>query len=570
MLGLSYLDIIVILVYFTGIIALGIWTKKAIKSTGDYFMGSRRFGKLMMITHALGVGTRTDQAVAVTGACYQIGLAGIWYSWLYIFNTPFYWILAPIYRRLRYITTGDFFEERYGRKLGAAYAAMGLLYFTLNTGIILKGTGTAIEAVTQIPTDLVVIILLIVFLAYSVLGGLVSAMITDVIQGAFIIILSFLLIPFALNVAGGMSNIKAALPSHMFSFVAPTEVTLFFIIAVVINGLVGIVVEPHHMAVGGAGKTEINCRTGWTYGNFIKRFATLGWAFAGVFAAAIFPRLNAENRELAFGTLVVNLLPVGLIGLMVAAMAAAVMAACHTFMVGGSALFTRNFYQKYLNKEKDDSHYLKVARLSSIFIVIGGVGFAILLPNVVAGLKIIWQITAFFGIAFWMAVIWKRANRYGVWASLIVTILSSLYVGNYFSFGLGLSIAWQISVYLPVGFLSFVIVSLFTKPEPEKTLNKFYTLLHTPVGEEHKLKDAGIEMILDGVPVDKLINEEKVSIRNQDSLEEKGHSLLVVDLLSLKSKFSLRKYKIDVYGFAAGAILVLIILGIGLFIASLG
>ncbi len=201
--GLTPLDLIVIFAYISLIIYLGWWTKQKVSSTGDYFMGSRRFGKIMMITNALGAGTRTDQAVAVSGACYQIGLAGIWYQWLYIFNTPFYWLLAPIYRRLRYITTGDFFEERYGKKLGAAYAAMGLFYFTLNVGLMLKGTGTAIEAVTNIPTNIIVLILVIVFLGYSVLGGFVSAMVVNVIQGLFILILSFLLIPFAINIAGG-------------------------------------------------------------------------------------------------------------------------------------------------------------------------------------------------------------------------------------------------------------------------------------------------------------------------------------------------------------------------------
>ncbi len=234
--------------------------------------------------------------------------------------------------------------------------------------------------------------------------------------------------------------------------------------------------------------------------------------FYGIFAAALFPNLTSENRELAFGTAVVNLLPAGLVGLMIAAMSAAVMAASHNFMVGGSALFTRNFYKKYFRKDKDESHYLKVARYSSFFIVIGGVGFALLLPTVVAGLKIIWQMTAFFGIAFWMAIIWKRANRYAVWTSLIVTIVSSLYVGKYFDFGLGLSIAWQITIYLPLGFLSFFIVSLFTKPEPKEKLDKFYTLLHTPVGEENKLKEAGIEMILDGVHVDEVAGREKENI----------------------------------------------------------
>jgi Na+/proline symporter len=393
-------------------------------------------------------------------------------------------------------------------------------------------------------------------------------MIVNVVQGMFILVLSFLLIPFALNAAGGMSAVKSELPNYMFSFVAPHEVTLFFIITVVINSLVGIVVEPHHMSINGAGKTEISCRSGWTYGNFVKRLATLGWAFVGVFAAALFPGLSSKNRELAFGVAVVNLLPSGLIGLMIAAMSAAVMAACHNFMVGGSALFTRNFYKRYFKKNKDEEHYLKVARYSSFFIVIGGVAFALVLPNVVEGLKIIWQINAFFGIAFWMAVIWRRSNRFAVWVSLFVTALSSLYVGKYFDFGLGLSIAWQITIYLPLGFLSFIITSLLTKSEPEEKLNKFYTLLHTPVGEEYKLKEADIDIILDGVPVEKAAEAKKVN--EFSSLENEGHGLLIVDLLSLKKKFSLRRYRIDIYGFAAAILLVILIIGIGLFTASLG
>lgn len=566
MFGLSYLDLSVIIIYVLVIIYLGWWTKKKVTSSGDYFMGGRKGGKFMMIANALGAGTHTDQAIAVSGATYQIGLAGIWYQWVWLFSTPFYWLLSPIFRRVRYVTTGDFFEERYGAKLGAAYTLMGMLYFTINIGLILKGTGTAIEAVTGglITTEMIVLILTVFFLFYSVLGGLVSALIVNLIQGMFILILSFLLIPFALNTAGGISQIKESLPDYMFSFVAPQEVTLFFIIMVIINGLVGIVVQPHHMAVGGAGKSEYNCRMGWTYGNFTKRFATLGWAFVGVFAAALFPGLENENRELAFGTAVKNLLPSGLVGLMIAAMAAAVLAACHNFMVGGSALFTRNVYKKFFDKKIEGNKELTVARLSSIIIVIGGVTVALTIPNVVQGLKYLWQITAYFGIAFWMAIVWKKANRYGVWASLVVTIIATIITGPYFSFGYGLSLEYQIAVYLPLGFITFIAVSIFTKNEPEEQLNKFYALLHTPVGEEQNLKDKGIDIMLEGE------SEDGETTKSDLSLEERGHSLLLVDLLSLHKKFSFKNYRIDIVGFLWAVLFVIGIFAIGLIAAGWG
>ncbi len=563
-LGISYLDLLVILLYVAVIIFLGIRTKRRVKTAGDYFMAGRRGGKLAMIANAFGAGTHTDQAIGVAGASYTVGLAGIWYQWMYLFITPFFWLIAPIYRRVRYITTVDFFEERFGSKIGVAYSIMGLLYFMTDLGLILKGTGTAIEAVTHgaVSSQVIIIAITIFFLSYSVLGGLVSALSINLIQGFFILVLSFLLIPFALHAGGGITAIKAKLPEFMFSFVAPNEVTLFFIIVVVINGLVGIVVQPHHMAIGGSGKSEKSCRSGWTYGTFTKRIVTLGWAFVGVFAAALFPGLTHANRENAFGIMVANLLPHGLIGLMIASMVAAVLAVCHNYMVGGSAIITRNFYKKFFVKKDEKINELKIARWSAIILVIGGVSIALTIPSVIQGLTYTWFFTGFFGIGFWMAVIWRKTNRYGFWATIIITTLITLYTGPYFSFGLGWSTAYQITAYLPVGFLTIIFVSLFTKSEPEENLNRFYSLLHTPVGEEHKLREAGIDIMLEG--------DSNPASAEGESLEENGQSLLLVDLLSLHKKFSFKRYREDIAGFGWAMLFVIGIFIIGLLAAKIG
>jgi Na+/proline symporter len=563
MFGISFLDLFVVLVYVSGVVWLGWHMKKHVTSSADYFMGNRRGSKLMMMMNALGAGTHTDQAIAVSGATYGIGLAGIWYQWVYMLSTPFYWLLAPIYRRVRYITIGDFFEERYGSKLGSAYAVMGLAYFTLEVGLILKGTGSAIDAITggQIPASVVVILLTVFFLAYSVLGGLVSALFINMLQGSFIFVLSFLLIPFALSAGGGMTAIKAKLPEYMFSLVAPHEVTLFFIIMVVLNGLVGVVVLPHHMGVGGAGKSEMSCRTGWTFGNFMKRFATLGWAYIGVLAAALYPGLTEGNRELAFGTAVTHLLPQGLIGLMIAAMAAMVLAASHNYMIGGSALFTRNFYKKYINRHTTDAHELKIARIASLVVVVGGVVLALTLSSVVQGIRYLWQFTAYFGIAFWMGVIWRGSNRYGVWASLVTTIAISVVTTLVFHWPL----EYQIAAYLPAGFLVLVAVSYFTTPEPEAQLKKFFTLLHTPVGEEVRLREQGIPILLEGESV-----ADRGWTPSTGTLEENGHSLLLVDLLSLREKFTFKRYRTDITGFAWAILFVLGILGFAILTTYFG
>jgi hypothetical protein len=183
------------------------------------------------------------------------------------------------------------------------------------------------------------------------------------------------------------------------------------------------------------------------------------------------------------------------------------------------------------------------------------------LSSVVQGIKYVWQFTAFFGIAFWMGVIWRGTNRYGVWASLVTTIGVSLYAGTVLQWPL----EYQIAAYLPAGVIVLVLVSLLTKPEPESQLEKFFTLLHTPVGEEHRLKEKGIPIVLEGESTPATPVTPKT-----ESLEENGHSLLIVDLLSLRSKFSVKRYKTDLEGFIKASLIVLAILAFAVLTTYLG
>ena len=83
------LDLIVVLVYLIGICGLGLYQAVKIKTSGDYFAGGRKFSKWLMMMHALGTGTHADDPVVVTGAAYNYGLSGIWYTFVYLFVTPF-------------------------------------------------------------------------------------------------------------------------------------------------------------------------------------------------------------------------------------------------------------------------------------------------------------------------------------------------------------------------------------------------------------------------------------------------------------------------------------------------
>jgi len=508
LLGLNPRDLLTLIIYLLGITGVGLWAAKKVHSTGDYFMGGRKFGRWLMIMHNFGSGTHTDQAVSVTGASYKIGLAGIWYQWLWLFVTPFYWITPLIFRRMRCITTADYFEERFSRGLGIFYSFAGMFFMMIAMALMLQGTSRTIEAVTDgaLPMWLSVALMTVLFVAYGVAGGLPAAVFTDFIQGIFIIVMSFLLIPFMMDKIGGFAALHAKVPDEMFALTAPHDlpppyeaVTLFYISMVLLHALVGAVAQPQSMEAGGAATTELDSRIGGCFGPLIKRFCTVAWAFIGIGCIALYPGL--EHPELAFGIAVRDLLPVGLVGVMLAAMLAAVMSSCDTFMIVGAALFTRNLYQRFWVKERDDHHYLSVSRITSLGIVVGGLFMTYAFTSVAELLEFFWKVTGLVGMSFWAGVIWRRANRWGAWASIIGAGLVILFTSGTTLFGyeLGtpLPLGEQIALYLSVGFASLIVVSLLTPPEPKEKLDRFYTVLHTPVGQEHKLREAGIKVALE-------------------------------------------------------------------------
>lgn len=479
---LSGLDYAVLAGYLGGITVLGIYVSRRVRDTAGFFMGERKFGKALMLAQALGTGTHSDQAVGVAGAAYTAGLAGIWYQWMWIFTTPFYWILAPVFRRLRLVTTADFFEHRYGKLYGVAYAFFSIYLLALWQGIAIKGTTVTASAISGYPELAIGLLVAVIFTAYGVAGGLTAAAVTDFVQGFFVIVLSFLIVPFGLSAVGGFAGLHDKLPASYFQVfsAAGGELSVFNVTMLVVSGLVGITAQPHMMAVAGSGKTEINCRIGWTYGNFIKRLCTIGWTLSGLLAAVLYPGLQFHEREQAFGRAVLGLLPAGLVGLMVASLLATVMATCSAFMVDGSALFVKNVYQPYLASGKTDAHYLKVARWASFAITVAGFCIGVLMPSVVSATVHFVTILPFVGLSFWVGVIWPRANRYGAWTSTIGS--AAVFAA---ARGLGQPTAWASLYSLGFGLAAIVLVSRWTPPEPEKALARIFVPLQTPVGEEH-------------------------------------------------------------------------------------
>lgn len=436
----TWLDWTVLVGYFIGITAFGLWMARRIKTSGGYFLGDRKLPWWVMVGQSFGTGTHAENPAAQAGATFQLGFATIWYQWKNLLITPFYWLMAPWYRRCERTTIGEMVADRYGNGLALLYTLFALSYFVFNQGAMLKGAGKVISVATGgevISANGVVIGMVGTFLLYSFFGGLVASAYTDFVQGFLIILMSFMLIPAGLYEIGGFSGMRASLPADFFQLYSEVSgIDAFMIAMLTLNGLVGITAQPHILTMNATGSTERAGRIGQTYGSMVKRFCTIGWALTGLIVAAMVIQQGTglQDREHAFGFACLHLLSPGLTGLMVACILAANMSTCSNFMVNSGALFTRNLYQPYLRPHCGDRELLIVGRLSGFAFTMLGVGFALIVDQVLDAFLFNETLPCLFGIMIIGGLLWKRANRYGALAASLGSLVA-YYVFNYLTTG---------------------------------------------------------------------------------------------------------------------------------------
>ncbi len=476
------LDYIVLFTYFISITAFGIWVSRKIRTSDGYFRGERKFRWYIMIGQAFGVGTHAEMPVAQTGATFSHGFATIWYQWKNMLITPFYWLLAPFYRRSERTTVGEIIEDRYGKTMGLVYTVFAITFFVFCMGVMLQGAAKVISVASGnlISPNMVVMAMTVAFILYSFIGGLVAAAYTDFIQSFLIITLSVLLIPLGLKEVGGFHSMREVLPENFFVLLSSESgIDAFTIAMLAVNGIVGITAQPHMISMCATGNTERAGRIGQTFGSMVKRLITIGWALTGLVVAALVIRTGVvlPDPEMAFGYACSVLLVPGLTGLMLSAIVAANMSSCSNFMVNTGALFTRNLYKKYIKPQASDKNLLWMGRYSGLGLSVLAVLFALSIKNVLHAFLFTETLAAFMGIIFLGGIIWKRANRYGA-AAAVAGSFASYYLINIISTGeLMLVYKWQpapFGIAMGSGFFIFWLVSILTKPEDNGRIEIFF------------------------------------------------------------------------------------------------
>ncbi|MGA2616738.1 MAG: sodium:solute symporter family protein [Thermoguttaceae bacterium] len=518
--GFGFWDWLVLAGYFVSCTAFGLWMSRKVRTSGGYFLGERKLPWWIMIGQAFGTGTHAENPVGQAGATFHAGFATIWYQWKNMLITPFYWLMAPWYRRSERTTVAEIIADRYGRGLALVYTLYAFTCFIFNQGVMLKGAGKIIAVATGgefISPNGVVAVMTVTFVLYSFFGGLVAAAYTDFVQGFLIVVLSFMLIPSGLAAVGGFSAMRHTLSSPVVAEYArqvqaehqaaaiddparrapvipgngkgtagffdlyneASNIDAFTILMLTLNGLIGITAQPHMMAMCATGKSERACRVGQTYGSLVKRFCTIGWALTGLIVAALVVQQKAclPDKEDAFGYACLHLLGPGWVGLMVACVVAANMSSCSNLMVNAGALFTRNIYKDYLNPTAGDRALLLSGRLSGLGSTLASVGFALLIDQVLQAFLFTETMAALVGIIVVGGFLWRRANRFGAAAALACSLAVYYGLNYHFTGHWQLIYVWTAGVFgcaMAAGFAALVVASLLTRPEDPRRMAQFF------------------------------------------------------------------------------------------------
>jgi len=485
---LAPLDWFIVIAYLVGLAVMGVVASRRVKDTKHYFLGKRHFGKLIMIAQTFGVGTHAEMPVSLSGAVYSFGMSAIWYQWKNLFATPFYWIMAPIFRRVRRTTTAEMIEDRYGAGMSGLYTLFAFAFFIINMASIVKGAAKVLHQMlgAELSVNSIVLGLTAIFVLYSIVGGLVASAWGNFVQGFLLILLSFLLIPLGWGAVGGFHGMRQVLPPHHFSLATPKEVGPWFIVMLTLNGIIGIMAQPHILAAVGTGKDEYTCRVGFFHGMWAKRLCTIGWAMVGLMVAAMIARglfgaHALKDPEDSFGFACQHLLSPGFRGLLISSVMGACLAACSALMVDSGALFTHGFYRPRLAPRQSDQHYLWVGRVSGFAAVVLAVIYALfLIQRVLYSFLLTETLSAYMGVSILAQLIWKRANRWGAAASVLVSLVTNFSLYHWKHLRLDY---WDPGIFfsaLVAGAATLVVVSLLTPAEDEARVAPFFNRLQTP------------------------------------------------------------------------------------------
>ena len=469
---------VIVVLYLLLMLFIGWWSSKKISSNTDFMVAGRRLGPFLMAgtLAATEIGGGSSLGVVQQGM-QNHGISAAWYIMTMGFAFVILTFLAPKFRAATVKTVPEYFRRRYGKSAGLITAIIMLLPLIGLTAGQFIASSVILSTMLGISYKTAVIIVAVVVTIYSIMGGLWSVTLTDFIQVFLIIIGMIIAVPFAMNLAGGWSNVVANVPAEtfdMFKGYSPMAVVSLTIMYVATFTVGQEAVSRYYAARDGKAAKQGSILAAII--NFIYAFIP---AILGIITLALINmgKFNAEDfadvgARYALPVLAMEAMPAVICGLLFAGIISATMSSSDSDLLGAGSIFANDIYRAVLKPDATSEEVMKVTKI--VMAVVGVVSMFIALFNTSSLVTLLmFCFTLRAAGAFFPYVLghyWTGASLAGTIASLISGSIVVVYLEKISgSMLFGMKVSQPIIPGLVVALVFFLVFSKIFPPKVKST-----------------------------------------------------------------------------------------------------
>lgn len=436
MANISSLDTTIIIFYFLLVMGVGFYfsRRKGDNSTG-YFLAGRNVGWFAIGASLFATNISSEHFIGLAGSGAARGLAVGSFEWMAsIFVILLGWIFIPIYLKSGVFTMPEFLGKRFNSSSRMYLTTISIIaYILTKITVTLLAGGLLLEKV--LGWDLYTSALVMVMLTgvYTIVGGLSAVVYTSVIQAIFLIGGALLLTIIGLGEVGGFSGLQEKLAPGFFDMFKPHSDPDFpwtgIIFGAPILGIWYWCTDQYIVQRVMCAKDLNHARTGTIFAGFLKILPVFILVIPGLIATVLFPGTSGDE---AYPMLVASfLLPVGIKGLVIAGLLAALMSSLAGCFNSTSTLFTMDFYRHY-HPDANERKLVLVGRLATVVIVFTTILWVPLTKLISSHIYIYLQsvqayISPPIAAVFIFGVFWNKVNGKGaIWTLVSGGILGAL------------------------------------------------------------------------------------------------------------------------------------------------
>lgn len=431
-LQISPWDLAIVATYVIGTRILFGWyaARKARQGAEGYFLGGRAIGWPLIGLSFYVSNMSGGSFVGLPGSGYNDGIAVYHYEWLpALILVLFVFFILPLYLRARIYTAPQFLEERFGPRPRLAFSGFLLVAMTLIDGpaSLYAGAMVGQTLFPSVPVWSMIAVAAAIAGVYIFFGGLGAVVINDALQAAMIIGGGILLLILAWDAIPSWEAVQAAAPENALHLIQPADDPLLpwpgVFSGVLIIGIYFWCTNQFVVQRALAARSLDHGRWGALFAAALKLPNLFILILPGVMATVLYP--NLERPDMVFPTMMVDLLPVGLRGLLLAAFVAAILSSLEAIFNSSATLFTMDFVRR-LRPQTSDQALANWGRWATVGFMVA----AMLWTPFILQFPTLWQYLQSFlsyltppvVAVFLIGIFWRRTSEAGAFYTLVVGI----------------------------------------------------------------------------------------------------------------------------------------------------